>query len=72
MSASPAFGSSSNSSKSSFFTVSRRPIMKEEDRPLFVTWNTVMGSGHKSLRGCIGTFEPQELEYGLQSYALTS
>jgi AMMECR1 domain-containing protein len=29
-------------------------------------------SGHKSLRGCIGTFEEQELAEGLKSYALTS
>ncbi|KAK0256822.1 hypothetical protein LTS02_010492 [Friedmanniomyces endolithicus] len=43
-----------------------------EEYPLFVTWNTTSRSGHKSLRGCIGTFEPQELEYGLRSYALTS
>ncbi|KAF3490938.1 uncharacterized protein GIQ15_00455 [Arthroderma uncinatum] len=40
--------------------------------PLFVTWNTVSRSGHKSLRGCIGTFEAQELSSGLRSYALTS
>ena len=42
-----------------------------EQYPLFVTWNTISRSGHKSLRGCIGTFEAQELEYGLRSYALT-
>ncbi|KAI0404742.1 AMMECR1 domain-containing protein [Xylaria palmicola] len=41
--------------------------------PLFVTWNTVSpGTGHTSLRGCIGTFEAQELEEGLESYAVTS
>lgn len=40
--------------------------------PLFVTWNTLSRSGHKSLRGCIGTFEGQELAAGLKSYALTS
>ncbi|KAJ5156029.1 hypothetical protein N7492_008832 [Penicillium capsulatum] len=40
--------------------------------PLFVTWNTLSRSGHKSLRGCIGTFEPHELEAGLNSYSLTS
>ncbi|OJD24148.1 hypothetical protein ACJ73_04491 [Blastomyces percursus] len=40
--------------------------------PLFVTWNTLSNSGRKSLRGCIGTFEPQELAAGLKSYALTS
>lgn len=39
--------------------------------PLFVTWNTVSRSGNKTLRGCIGTFEAQELEHGLRSYALT-
>lgn len=42
-----------------------------QEYPLFVTWNTVSRSGHKNLRGCIGTFEAQELEYGLHSYALT-
>ncbi|KAI1433805.1 AMMECR1 domain-containing protein [Xylaria sp. CBS 124048] len=41
--------------------------------PLFVTWNTLSrSSGHTSLRGCIGTFEAQELSDGLYSYALTS
>lgn len=40
--------------------------------PLFVTWNTLTRSRHKSLRGCIGTFEGQELAAGLKSYALTS
>ncbi|KAF2459693.1 AMMECR1 domain-containing protein [Lineolata rhizophorae] len=43
------------------------------EHPLFVTWNTVSArTGNKSLRGCIGTFEPHELEHGLRSYALTS
>ncbi|KAL2880805.1 hypothetical protein SGCOL_003832 [Colletotrichum sp. CLE4] len=43
------------------------------ESPLFVTWNTVSPrSGHRSLRGCIGTFEDQELQDGLSSYALTS
>ena len=46
------------------------PLMP--DHPLFVTWNTLGRGGHKSLRGCIGTFEPQELSEGLCSYALTS
>ncbi|KAJ5103732.1 hypothetical protein N7532_004261 [Penicillium argentinense] len=40
--------------------------------PLFVTWNTFSRSGSKSLRGCIGTFEAQDLAEGLKSYALTS
>lgn len=51
---------------------SRRKSL-EREYPLFVTWNTLSrSSGHKSLRGCIGTFEAQELEEGLRSYALTS
>lgn len=61
---------SSTSSLRSRFSLSRRRDAKEEF-PLFVTWNTVSRSGYKSLRGCIGTFEPQELQYGLKSYALT-
>jgi len=40
--------------------------------PMFVTWSTLSRSGHKSLRGCIGTFEALPLEKGLESYALTS
>lgn len=42
-----------------------------EDYPLFVTWNTITRSGDKRLRGCIGTFEPMDLDDGLRSYALT-
>lgn len=42
-----------------------------EDHPLFVTWNTVTRSGERRLRGCIGTFEAQNLNDGLSSYALT-
>ena len=70
--------SSKSSSKSSFFSFGRKSqsqspiIQKEEEHPLFVTWNTVNSRGHKSLRGCIGTFEAQELSKGLKSYALTS
>lgn len=69
---------SKSSSKSSFFSFSRKSqsqspsIKKEEEYPLFVTWNTVNSRGHKSLRGCIGTFEAQELSVGLKTYALTS
>lgn len=70
---------SKSSSRSSFFSLRRR-LKKEEkaqrstvdDHPLFVTWNTISRSGSKSLRGCIGTFEAQELDDGLRSYALTS
>ncbi|KAI1763515.1 AMMECR1 domain-containing protein [Hypoxylon sp. FL1150] len=43
------------------------------ESPLFVTWNTVSArSGNTSLRGCIGTFEAQDLDDGLSSYAITS
>lgn len=45
---------------------------KDQCYPLFVTWNTLSKNGHKSLRGCIGTFEAQELAEGLRTYALTS
>lgn len=45
---------------------------KDQRYPLFVTWNTISRSGSKSLRGCIGTFEAQDLPAGLKSYALTS
>ena len=55
---------------SSSDTASGKP--REDKYPLFVTWNTVSKHGHKSLRGCIGTFEAQELAEGLKSYALTS
>lgn len=67
--------SSSNSSRSSLFSMRRpsrpaRPV--EQDRPLFVTWNAISRTGQKNLRGCIGTFEAQPLESGLENYALTS
>ncbi|KAK4242876.1 AMMECR1 domain-containing protein [Achaetomium macrosporum] len=43
------------------------------ESPLFVTWNTISPRhGDRSLRGCIGTFEPQDLDEGLSSYALIS
>lgn len=77
---------SKSSSKTSFFSFGSRrskqpspaaPPKKEseeeEEYPLFVTWNTVSPrSGHKSLRGCIGTFEAQSLEAGLRGYSLTA
>ncbi|KAJ1324225.1 hypothetical protein MN608_10285 [Microdochium nivale] len=47
------------------------PLITES--PLFVTWNTVSPrSGNTSLRGCIGTFESQDLDEGLSSYAIIS
>ncbi|KAK4192251.1 AMMECR1-like protein [Podospora australis] len=42
------------------------------ESPLFVTWNIDHPRHGHILRGCIGTFEPQELEDGLSSYALIS
>lgn len=44
----------------------------DQQYPLFVTWNTLSRSGNKSLRGCIGTFDPKDLAVGLKSFALTS
>ncbi|KAJ5390128.1 uncharacterized protein N7496_001196 [Penicillium cataractarum] len=76
-----ASNTSSNSTLSGSTTVttpsaqsegtSSRAKSAEQRYPLFVTWNTV-SRGHKSLRGCIGTFEAQDLAAGLNSYALTS
>ncbi|ANB11219.1 hypothetical protein AWJ20_4021 [Sugiyamaella lignohabitans] len=40
--------------------------------PLFVTWNTIAKDGDASLRGCIGTFQEEELESGVASYSLTA
>lgn len=80
-SSSAALGDKSkSSSNSSFFSFGRSkqpsplpPPPKDEEHPLFVTWNTVsQRSGHKSLRGCIGTFEAHELGRGLRDYALTA
>lgn len=46
------------------------------ESPLFVTWNILSqdpsDEDHRALRGCIGTFEDQDLEDGIASYALTS
>ncbi|MCJ1394739.1 hypothetical protein MMC18_007619 [Xylographa bjoerkii] len=66
---------SKSSSKSSFFSFARKQQPappKEEEYPLFVTWNTVNSRGYKSLRGCIGTFNAVPLSDGLKSYAMTS
>ncbi|KAF2266176.1 hypothetical protein CC78DRAFT_492281 [Lojkania enalia] len=69
----------SPSTTSSFFSLPKRLHREKEsesvdlDRsPLFVTWNIVTRSGDKRLRGCIGTFEAQDLDDGLRSYAITS
>ena len=50
----------------------RAPKEKEQSFPMFVTWNTTSHNGRKSLRGCIGTFDPYELQHGLSTYALMS
>ncbi|KAF2758123.1 hypothetical protein EJ05DRAFT_476383 [Pseudovirgaria hyperparasitica] len=62
--------SSKSSSRSSLSSSIKKT--EHEEFPLFVTWNTISRSGHKNLRGCIGTFEAQALDDGLRSYALTS
>jgi hypothetical protein len=70
---SSATSKSSNSSRSNIISKLQQAEQEAvEDSPLFVTWNTVTRSGDKRLRGCIGTFEAQELDEGLKSYALTS
>jgi uncharacterized protein (TIGR00296 family) len=55
------------------------PSPPPTESPLFVTWNTVStrrsGDGTPKehvLRGCIGTFEAQDLDTGLSSYAIIS
>ena len=72
---------SANSSNSQLTSPSSAPSVRSsyasrlsitESYPLFVTWNTHSRSGHKSLRGCIGTFEALPLASGLSTYALTS
>jgi hypothetical protein len=68
-------GTSSASSAGTSVTSLSTALAGEGDlgeHPLFVTWNTVSARGEKRLRGCIGTFEPLDLEEGLGSYALTS
>ncbi|KAG8529184.1 uncharacterized protein KY384_005819 [Bacidia gigantensis] len=71
-------GNSKSSSNSSFFSFgrSKQPspaVPKVEEHPLFITWNTIsQRTGNKNLRGCIGTFDSQELSSGLGSYALTA
>ena len=69
--------STSTSSTSTNVTIPSAQYAKvaaSESYPLFVTWNTHSPHrpNHKSLRGCIGTFEAQPLAYGLKTYALTS
>lgn len=65
---------SKSSSRSSLFSPSPagKQATREDEYPLFVTYNVIQEDGEKRLRGCIGTFEPHDLEKGLASYALTS
>jgi hypothetical protein len=71
-SASNISANSLQSSSTNITTPGSAQLRSPDQRyPLFVTWNT-LSRGHKSLRGCIGTFEGQELAAGLKSYALTS
>ncbi|KAI2616812.1 AMMECR1 domain-containing protein [Hypoxylon sp. NC1633] len=74
-SSSPSSGStvslSTETPATSIDSLPSEPAITES--PLFVTWNTVSSrTGDTSLRGCIGTFEAQELDEGLSSYAITS
>ncbi|KAL9625562.1 MAG: hypothetical protein Q9160_000275 [Pyrenula sp. 1 TL-2023] len=64
--------SSAASSNTSYSSVTARSL--SSSFPLFVTWNTISrhNPSQKHLRGCIGTFEAQPLEHGLQTYAITS
>ncbi|KIW86913.1 uncharacterized protein Z519_12535 [Cladophialophora bantiana CBS 173.52] len=64
--------SSTTSSSSHARPTYASQLSATESFPLFVTWNTVARSGHKALRGCIGTFEALPLASGLTTYALTS
>lgn len=70
-------GSSKNSSIFSKLTrghKSKSRVVDEaddEEYPLFVTWNK-NHNGDKRLAGCIGTFEPHELEEGLNIYSRTA
>ncbi|RDW63958.1 AMMECR1-like protein [Coleophoma crateriformis] len=79
MSLAPSTAASTPASSSDSFMpigIGRRTSQRNEsitESPLFVTWNTMSASsGFRNLRGCIGTFEAQELSSGLSSYALTS
>lgn len=66
-----------NSSNPSFVPVGLHPKQSSQhseitESPLFVTWNTASSSEYKTLRGCIGTFEPLPLSTGLSTFALHS
>ena len=48
-------------------SLSLNPIFKNVKYPLFVTW---LKGENKELRGCIGTFYPDELETNIKKYSL--
>ncbi|KAK0725334.1 AMMECR1 domain-containing protein [Lasiosphaeris hirsuta] len=64
-------GSGADTPATSISSIAPPPPLITES-PLFVTWNILSPRHGYTLRGCIGTFEAQELEEGLSSYALTS
>ena len=69
----PATSISSSSSTAAAITAQPSPSPAPiTSSPLFVTWNTLSPRHGHSLRGCIGTFEPEPLADGLSSYALIS
>ncbi|PKS07133.1 hypothetical protein jhhlp_005733 [Lomentospora prolificans] len=62
---------SADTAATSVTSLTGEPEIRES--PLFITWNVVsQPDGYRALRGCIGTFEDQDLEDGIASYALTS
>lgn len=69
-----ASSASSTSTSATVPSTSYAKVSASESYPLFVTWNTHSAHrpNHKTLRGCIGTFEAQPLAYGLKTYAITS
>ncbi|KAK0749846.1 AMMECR1 domain-containing protein [Schizothecium vesticola] len=88
LAASPGSTSTSTTSSSTSSTTSLQPATGADtpatslssptppptvtSSPLFVTWNTLSQRHGHILRGCIGTFEAQDLTTGLASYALTA
>ncbi|KAK3346709.1 AMMECR1 domain-containing protein [Lasiosphaeria hispida] len=65
-------GSGADTPATSISSIASPPPPPITESPLFVTWNILSTRHGYTLRGCIGTFEAQELEEGLSSYALTS
>ncbi|KAK0649483.1 AMMECR1 domain-containing protein [Cercophora newfieldiana] len=68
----PQPSSGADTPATSVSSILTTPVPAITESPLFVTWNTISSRHGHNLRGCIGTFEAQELDEGLSSYALTS